>query len=428
MIMSDNLIVSWQHRRVKHQPHRGKSSVHHSAICLQCGAAAAAPVGPACRACGGRIGFDYGRAAGALQGWRPGAGSRGLARFARLLPIDDPGALISLGEGGTPLLPSRLLPGVQLFWKDETRNPTGSHKDRALALSISCAVQAGARRSVVVSAGSTGLSNAAYCAAAGLQAITLTSTSASPARLHPLALYGARVIAIDAGIDAIIDAARGMAGPETWISSTSRSSNPFQAEAPRTIALEVVEQLGDAPDWMVVPTGGGGTLAGIWQGFLDALAAGMATRLPRLAAVVPAAYDALGAALRQGIAAEDAFLALPFTEDVPTILTKIAHGHPPDGMEALAALRESRGHVEPVTDDEAIEGVGRIARTDGLLLEPSSGVVVAALERMLRAVIIQPGDRVVALGCGHAFRESAVLMQAVAQRPEVATLSDLAAL
>ena len=391
--------------------------------CLLCGAAQGDAAAIACAVCAGPLGFAYtGDAAP-----DPAAGST-MWRHWRLLPVRRREDAVTLGEGGTPLLPSNLERRVRLCWKDETRNPTGSHKDRALALALSHARQVGAALSLVVSAGSTGLSNAAYAARAGLPSVTLIPQGAPAARLYPLAVYGSRLIEVAGGIDELIAAARLLAGRRgIYVASTTRASNPVQSEAAKTIAHEIVEQLGDAPDWMLVPVGGGGTVAGLWRGFQEASRLGRTTRLPRLAGVVPRAYDALATSLRAGIAEAAAFAALPYRDDVPTLLIKLSHAHPPDGLEALAAIRESGGTVLAVDDEAAVAGSERIARADGLYLEPSAGVLAPALDRLLADAIIEAGASVVGLACGSGFRETFVLERRAPLQMERIALADLAA-
>ena len=150
------------------------------------------------------------------------------------------------------------------------------------------------------------------------------------------------------------------------------------------------------------------------------------SRLPRLAGVVPAAYDALSAAFRAGIAAPGPYAALRYRDDAPTVLTKLSHAHPPDGLEALAAIRASNGTVVAVTDAAAIDGTRQIAAADGLYLEPSSGVLAPALDRMRADALIADGATVVGLACGSGFRETFVLTESQPLRLEYAAVADLA--
>jgi threonine synthase len=398
--------------------------MHVATLCLTCGAAVAAPRAVACAGCGGPLGFRY---AATKPDWDARfAGS--LWRFWRLLPLADPAQAVSLGEGGTPLLRSRLALGPALFLKDEARNPTGSHKDRALAIALSVARAQGATTSVVVSAGSTGIANAAYAARAGLASITVMSRGAPPERIYPVQALGSRLIEVDAEIDRLIEAVGALAGrPGLAVASTTRSSNPWQAEGAKTIAYEIVEQLGRAPDWMVVPVGGGSTIAAIHRGFADLVRLGAIARGPRLAAVVPDTHANLAVAWRAGVTEPGPFFALP-AADPPTLLTKLAHGHPPDGPEALAAIRESDGVVLAVSQAEAIDGALRLARTDGLYAEPSSGVVLPALERLVADGLARQSETVVALLCGSGFRETFALLPRRPLAIERRSLDELPAL
>jgi threonine synthase len=340
---------------------------------------------------------------------------RSMWRFRRHFPV-DPGAVpVTMGEGGTPLSPSRLRAGTTFLWKEECRNPTGSHKDRALSLAATHARQIGAKLMAVVSAGSTGISNAAYAARAGLPSITFMGRGAPFERIRPVFAFGSRLIEVDAGIDHVIEAVRLLSGRGgLYVASTAAKSNPIQAEACRTIAYEIVESLGAAPDWLIVPVGGGGTIAAMWRGFGDLAEAGLIDKRPRLVAAVPRAYDALAVALKRGIVSQSEIEELPYRDDVETILTKLSHAHPPDGQEALGALRESDGLVLAFDDEEALTAVDQIARADGLYVEPSTAIVLPALDRMIERGLVQSTDVVVGLACGSGFRETSVLQ---ARRP-----------
>ncbi len=346
-------------------------------------------------------------------------------RYRDLIPEmgDEP---VTLGEGLTPVVPSRLLPGIDLIWKDETRNPTGSHKDRALSLAATEARALGARTMVVVSAGSTGLSNAAYAAQAGLRSVAVMSAGMPRERVYPLHALGSRLIAVDAGIDELIAMVTGLAGRNgIYVASTTQSANRVQAEAARTIAFELVDDLGRAPDVLVVPVGGGGTLAAIHRGFVQMRDAGRIAGLPRLIGVVPSRFDTLKTAHDSRIADAGAFFALPAPVGGPTVLNKIAHDHAPDGIEALRALRESGGTVCRFDDDEAIAAVAEIGARDGLYLEPSSAILLPALRQLQHDGAITTGQTVVALACGSGFRETNVLLDTAPLAMETATLATL---
>jgi threonine synthase len=222
-------------------------------------------------------------------------------------------------------------------------------------------------------------------------------------RIYPIHALGSRTIQVTAGIDDIIEHLRGLAGQDgVYVASTTRASNPVQAEAAKTIAYEIFATINRVPDWMIVPTGGGGTIAGIATGFEDLVRIGVTATRPRLAAVVPRRYDALRVAFEREIE-DESFRALRYSDDVPTVLTKLSHGHPPDGLEALKALRASNGRVVAVEEDPAIHAVARIGAADGLYVEPSSAVALLAVEELVRRNDVARGQHVVALACGSGF-------------------------
>lgn len=293
-----------------------------------------------------------------------------------------------------------------------------------MALGINHARWIGARLSIVVSAGSTGLAHAAYAARAGIPSITLVSSGTPRERTFPLQLFGSRIIEVSAPIDEIIARVEALAAQTgVYVNSTTRRSNPYQAEASKTISYEIVDQMGDAPHWMVVPIGGGGTVAGIWRGFEECRKAGRASRVPRLIGVVPRTHDTLERALQEGARTLAEVKLVAPDSDVPTILTKIAHVVPPDAPEALAAIRESDGWITSVTDLEALTAQARLGKDEGIYVEPSSATVLAGLDEI--AGKASQGDVVVGLLCGSGFRETFVSMEASATEPEQCTPGDI---
>jgi threonine synthase len=152
-------------------------------------------------------------------------------------------------------------------------------------------------------------------------------------------------------------------------------------------------------------------LAAIWRGFLDLQTLGWIDALPKMAGVQPRAYNALEIAMRRGLETWDEILALDYTDAPPSVQVKLAHGHPPDGMEALEAVRASGGVFLSVTDNEALDAQLQFSRNEGLYIEPSTGVVPAALDRLLAEGRIRPDETVVALICGGGFRENFVTLE-----------------
>jgi threonine synthase len=355
-----------------------------------------------CPSCAAKLTFTY-----SLDGlvWPPAPGRRMWA-YQPLLPLSDPAHIVTLGEGDTPLVEARGDWPCRVLWKNEGLNPTGSHKDRALALAISRAREVKAPRVVIASTGSAGLAAAAYCARAGLPCLILVPQGTPRERLAPMTILGARVVEVQgtfAQIECLLDTLEG--DPSWYDATTKRIANPFQAEAPKTIAYEIVDQLGGVPDWLVVPVGGGGTLVGIWRGFQDLARAGRIARLPRLAGVQPAQFNTLERALQQGLVTWSELEAIAMDESVETIQRNLKHGIPPDAPDALRALRESKGLAMSVTDDTARRAQARLGSQEGIFSEPSAAAGVAALEALTRAGRLSPSDTVVCLITGSGFRE-----------------------
>ena len=348
--------------------------------------------------CGGVLGFGYDAGALAADPARIG-----MWRWWRWLPVAENAEPVTLGEGATPLLRARTDLPLDLWIKDETRNPTGSHKDRALAVAITAAKARGVRRSAVVSAGSTGLAHAAYCARAGIESFVVMGSDTASGRAALIAALGGRPVRVSAPIDDAIERLQDLGDRGVvHVASTTRRSNPEQAEGCKTIAYEIVDALGRAPDAVVVPTGGGGTIGAVHRGFQDALASGRIDRLPRLVAVVPERWNGLQRALAAG---RSEAVSVAAEHPPATLLGKLCHACPPDGADALRALRESGGIVVGVSDEEAIAAQRAFAPTEGLYVEVSSAVVVPAIRRLLAEETLAAGETVVALACGSGFRE-----------------------
>lgn len=375
-----------------------------------------------CESCGGALGFQYD-----AEDLVVDARFDSMWRYWQLLPVESPDELVTLGEGGTPLLKRRSMPTGRHWLKDETRNPTGSHKDRPLAVALTHARRLRRGVSVVVSSGSTGIANAALSARAGIEAVVVVARGVPAPRVYPAFALGASVVEVDAEVDTIVErvACLGRSGV-IYDSSTARSSNPYQAEGAKTIAYEVVEQLGDAPDWMVVPVGGGGTVAAIWRGFADLLRLGRIQRPPRLLGVVAAGYHAIEVALERGL--DDPNVVFPPDHvAAPTILVKVAHVFPPDGVEGVAALRASGGAALVITDEDALAAQRRVGREEGLFVEPSSAAAIAGLDRAIELGMIDSSETVVTLLSGSGFRESFMSAERTPLESRAADIDELEA-
>jgi threonine synthase len=361
-----------------------------------------------CPHCRGLIFFRYPQLTEITWNEQP----RSLWRFHELLPVPPDAELVTLDEGNTPLIRSRLGEEVNLFWKAEFLNPTGSIKDRAMTVGLSMAKYLGFRVAMNASTGSAGLATAAYSARAGMRCVIAVPADAALERVAPILTHGATVFALDGTIqdalDFIEEACQKFHGFE---STTHRPNNPYQNEGTKTIAFELWEQLGRAPDWVIVPRGSGGSLSAIWRGFQELKAMGRCRSIPHMAAAEVGHLNALQQALAKGLATEEELrqLARTLDESIPTVAVKLAHAFAVDGEEALVAIRDSEGTALGLSDDEIMAALNQIARSDGLLPEPSSAITFAAYLRLREKGQIRPGETVVAVLTGSGFRELPVI-------------------
>ncbi len=357
----------------------------------------------ACPTCGGPLDFQYSNELGIST-----TSCNSMWKYRDRLPVCQSSKIVSLQEGATPLQMARCYKGTEAYLKNETLNPTGSHKDRALSIGVTKALEFGYDTVMLYSDGSTALASAAYAARAGLRNITLVAPGMPDTRLLPLMIYNSIVLqyqgdAVEA-LEWVREACQGLGIYET---STYRRANPYESEGPKTIGFEIFEQLGRAPDWVVVPVGGGGTLAGIWRAFVELKTLGLISKRPHMMGVMPEGYTLLETALMQGDLTERDLRALAPGEIPSTILVKIAMAFPPDGLEAIAAIRESEGMFTYASDSEALEAQKKLGKCEGIYAEPSAAISLVALEKLLNRK--KGGGTIVAIITGSGFRETAAL-------------------
>lgn len=363
--------------------------------------------------------YDYAKA-------RFDQAERSIWRFRSLLPIRSRENEVSLGEGLTPLVSSRLSLGCRLWLKDEGRNPTGSMKDRALSVAVSAAREAGKDRVIIASTGSAGMAASAYAARAGMRCLVLVPRPTTRERLVVMAALGAEVVEVDGTFEDLMEII-GEARHHGWEELTTyRKANPHQAEGPKTIAYELYEQMDQVPDAVVVPVGGGGTLAAIWRGFQDLLQMGLIRRAPRIIGVQNVHFNALELALQKGLQTEEEIMDLGLDAGIPVITRNLKHAFPPDSLAALRAIRQSGGTVVSVTDEEAVQAQVELARTDGLFAEPSSAVTLAAIGKLTARGELSAEASVVAILSGSGLREVQTAVETI--RPVIAEESVAAAL
>jgi threonine synthase len=327
-----------------------------------------------------------------------------------LLPIADRSAIVSLGEGNTPLVPApRLAKGLgldTLLLKDETRNPTGSFKDRMLSVGVSRAKQLGKETVAVQSSGNVGAAAAAYAARAGLRAVVFVPRTAPEEKLLQAQMYGADVIRIDHDSPAdIFDLLVWAAGEFGWyLVSTAAIYNPFTLEGAKTIAYEIAEQTTfDLPAWVVVPVGGGGAIGSLWRGFNDLRSLGLVHRPPRMVGVQAAGCAPFVQAINEGWMPRDALTRR--WPKIDTVAGAIADDVVFDAHVALPAVRESDGTAVAVPDDETLAMQAALATDEGIFVEPAGATTLAAVQRLLADGRIRRDERVVCVLTGTGLKD-----------------------
>ena len=285
------------------------------------------------------------------------------------LPVSSSTPVISLREGGTPLIPAPSIAaqigrGVKVFLKYDGLNPTGSFKDRGMTMAISKAKEAGSEAVICASTGNTSAAAAAYARRGGMRAFVLIPDGyVAQGKLAQALLYGAEVIAIKGNFDRALAIVQDVANqyPITLVNSV----NPYRLQGQKTAAFEVVDALGDAPDWLCIPVGNAGNITAYWMGFGEYRQAGRSRKLPRMMG-----FQAAGSAP----------LVLGQTVEQPdTIATAIRIGNPVNKEKALKVREQSQGGFMAVTDAEIIEAYKLLGASEGVFCEPASAASVAGL-------------------------------------------------
>jgi threonine synthase len=345
-------------------------------------------------------------------------------RYLELLPVPSRDYIVTLGEGGTPLLKaSRLgekLGLKNLYLKDETRNPTGSFKDRAMSVSISMAKFFGFRRAVIASSGNAAASLAAYGAKAGVEVYALVPHFATSGKVSQLLMYGAKVIKIRwlEAEDPTVKMMRILYEKYGFYPSPSFGVfNPYQVEGPKTISMEIVEQLSwSIPDQVFVPTGAASLLTGIYKGFIDFNELGFIDGYPKLIAVQPEGNHPLVRAWRMRA---DPHNIKPWEKPPETIATGLEDTYPWDGDMGLKALYETSGYGVVVSDGEIINAMKLLASLEGVFAEPSGAAGLAGLIKATEEKLVDRDEVIVVLVTGHGLKDIDTALKITGEPPTV---------
>ncbi|PJF35382.1 MAG: threonine synthase, partial [Candidatus Thermofonsia Clade 1 bacterium] len=334
-------------------------------------------------------------------------------RYAPLLPVSDSTYFPPLHVGWTPLIAAPHLAqrlGLRALWlKDDSRNPTGSLKDRASAMVVARAQQLGVKVITTASTGNAAAALAGLCASVGMKAVIFVPAKAPSAKIAQLLVYGATVLLVDGTYDDAYALSLQASAEYNWYCRNT-GMNPYTTEGKKTAALELCEQLAwRVPDVLILSVGDGNILAGQYKGFYDLYQLGWIARMPRLIGVQAAGSDALVRAWEQGLTAEA--MQRGGTE---TIADSISAGLPSDRTKALRAVRQTDGAFVRVSDAEILAAIPALARGSGIFAEPACAAAYAGLLTALESGLVRKGESVALLVTGSGLKDVNAAMQSLA--------------
>jgi threonine synthase len=323
-----------------------------------------------------------------------------IARYRDRLPVTSKTPLLTLGEGDTPLVRCRQLESEvgckELYFKLEGCNPTGSFKDRGMVVAVAKAMEEGSSAIMCASTGNTSASAAAYAAHASLTAVIIVpGGNIAQGKMAQAIIYGAKIVALNGNFDAALDIVRTLVEkhPITLVNSV----NPYRIEGQKTAAFEIIDSLGEAPDYLFIPVGNAGNITAYWKGFVEYHQAGKSKILPKM----------------MGFQAEG---ASPIVQGHPikepkTIATAIRIGNPASWKKAEAARDESGGAIDSVTDDEIMAAHKLMATRGGIFGEPASAAPLAGLLKLNRKGADFSGKRIVCVVTGNGLKDPDVVLK-----------------
>ncbi len=319
-----------------------------------------------------------------------------IPRYAKFLPLNDGTPVVSLGEGSTPFVFAARLSdrvGCRVIVKCEGLNPTGSFKDRGMSVAVSKALERGAKTLLCASTGNTAASAAAYAAHAGIQcAAILPAGKIASGKLIQAIAHGAKIISIEGTFDDALRVVRELAGDKEF--SIVNSINPDRIAGQKTAAFEIIDELGDAPDIHILPLGNAGNITAYWTGYAEFHKLGRSQQRPRMI----------------GIQAEGAapIFHNRVIEKPETVASAIRIGNPASWKAATRAIKQSKGSVAIVSDEEILSAQLWLARNEGIFVEPASAAPVAWLLQQSKKTF--PDDPIIACTVtGHGLKDPQVI-------------------
>ena len=316
-----------------------------------------------------------------------------MEEYRHRLPIGESTPVVTLREGGTPLVLAGVLSEMlenEVWLKVEGTNPTGSFKDRGMTMAISKAAEEGARAVICASTGNTSASAAAYATKAGMSCVVLVPQGKiAMGKLAQAIAHGANLLQVDGNFDDCLNLARDLAAkyPVALVNSV----NPYRIEGQKTAAFEIVDLLGDAPDMHVLPVGNAGNITAYWKGYKEYHEDGFATKLPQMWG-----FQASGAAP----------IVLGHAVSNPeTIATAIRIGNPASWQQAVEARDNSGGIIDSVTDEEILTAYRLVAAKEGVFVEPSSAAGIAGLMKKKSEGLLPKDKKIVITVTGNGLKD-----------------------
>ena len=366
--------------------------------CRECARPYPAEALHVCEFCFGplEVAYDYDAIAASVSRERIAAGPLSVWRYADLLPASPDG--LDLGAGFTPLVRAERLGaelGLRDLWvKNDTLNPTGSFKDRVVTVALARARELGFKVAACASTGNLANSVAAHAARAGMRHIVFIPSDLESGKVAASGVYGEHLVSVKGTYDEVNRLCAELADHPTW-AFVNVNLRTYYAEGSKTLAFETAEQLGwHAPDHVIVPIASGSQLAKVAKGFKELATVGLIEETEvRISGAQAVGCSPVETAFREGH---------DFVRPVrpSTIAKSLAIGNPADGPYALDAVRASGGSIGAVTDEEIVEGITLLARTEGIFSETAGGVTIATLAKLAATGVVQPDERVVAFVTG----------------------------
>ena len=346
-----------------------------------------------------------------------------IERYREFLPVSPATPIISLGEGNTPLIYSSRLServgrGCEVFVKNEGVNPTGSFKDRGMTVAVSNAMERGTTALICASTGNTSASAAAYAARAGISCVViLPAGKIATGKLLQAFAYGAKIVAIDGNFDDALRIVRELG--ETNDFTIVNSINPDRIAGQKTAAFEIVDELGDAPDFHLLPVGNAGNITAYWAGYREYPAHERSTRLPAMLG-----FQAIGAA---------PIFYDRIIEKPETLASAIRIGNPASWQQARAAIVESHGAIDAVSDQDILSAQTWLAQHEGIFVEPASAASIAGFFKCCDSADaacsfqkIREASRIVCTVTGHGLKDPDVIIGQMRElKPVAATVADV---